>query len=241
MRRSFTIALMVFFWLFIALYVLRLNYLESQARQIKDIYENLVEKLARSINSAYFQWSTMYECAVENRFEEIEKWLKDLKQNYPMVEKVEIAKVEKIDFELYKITSSASKLVFHMRVCNDDASLCLTDRIALLIVDAQPLLEELGITQIKIADHGEDFAFGLKYKRAIPVMDHPSWMVLIVSSVTAFLLSLLLAYRRKLRHLVKESNLRKTQQALLDITERYLQGTKIEQMYQFLLEKAIEA
>ncbi|MEN3007876.1 diguanylate cyclase [Pseudothermotoga sp.] len=39
----------------------------------------------------------------------------------------------------------------------------------------------------------------------------------------------------------KESNLRKAQQALLNITERYLQGTKIEQMYQFLLEKAIEA
>ncbi|MCS7174442.1 cache domain-containing protein, partial [Pseudothermotoga sp.] len=39
----------------------------------------------------------------------------------------------------------------------------------------------------------------------------------------------------------KELHLKKAQQALLDITEKYLQGAKIEQMYQFLLEKAIEA
>ncbi|MCS7174126.1 hypothetical protein, partial [Pseudothermotoga sp.] len=241
MRRSFIIALTVFLWLFVALYMLRLNHLEFQVRQIRSTYEKFVKRTASNVSASYFQWDTMYECVSENKSEELEKWLEDLKHSYPMVEKAEIVEVEKIDFELYKITSSSSKLVFHMAVCNDDASLCLTDRIVLLIVDAQKLLEELGISQIKIVDRGKDFVFGLKYARTIPVMDHPSWAVPITSSATVFLLSLLFESRRRLKALVKESNLRKVQQALLDITERYLQGTKIEQMYQFLLEKAIEA
>lgn len=47
--------------------------------------------------------------------------------------------------------------------------------------------------------------------------------------------------KNKMKHLIKETSLKRVQKAILEIVEKYLVGTKVEEMYQFLLEKAIES
>lgn len=241
MFKKVFIILMVLLWSFVLVYFIGLKGFEDRLDQIKKFYEMRARDLAKNVSVGYFQWRVMYECALNNREEELQFWFEDLKNNYTEVEEIKILELNNVDFELFKIDSSGVKLHFLMRICDDTVSTCLSDRVALLVVNAQALLENIGVDEIRISEKGEDFCFGLKYERIKPIMNLTSYFVTILGALVAALVSILLEIKTKMKYLIKEANLKRVQKAILEIVEKYLVGTKVEEMYQFLLEKAIES
>ncbi|MCX7813551.1 MAG: hypothetical protein N2250_07900 [Pseudothermotoga sp.] len=71
MRRSVLIVIAVFFWLYLILYFFELGNFKSWLNQIRESYVNHIDRLARLISSAYFQWDTVQQNVVGCRTEEL--------------------------------------------------------------------------------------------------------------------------------------------------------------------------
>lgn len=241
MRKIILITLSVVLWLTLSLYFVRLTQFKKHVDEIAEVYQKHAEDLGRSISYAYFQWDEMYDYIFKDNKKELEKWFEILKEDFPLVEKIEVVDLDNPDFEVFSISASDTKLVYLMRVCNDEVAVCLPDKGVLLVADAQILLDDLGVRHIKIDEQGNEFAFGLRYKKLEPIMDSSSWMLVLSSGMAALFLSVFIESRRKMKALEKESTLMKIQQAIVELMSEYLKKRKIEELYQLLLEKAVEA
>lgn len=223
-----------------SLYFVRLVQFEKHVDEIAEVYWKHANHMGLIISRAYFQKNELYDSISERSDKQFERWFEVLKEDFPLVEKVEVVDLDNPDFKVFSISASDTKLVYLMRVCNDEVSVCLPDKGVLLVVDAQTLLDDLGVRQIKISEQGDEFAFGLRYKRLEPIMDFSSWMLVLSSGIAALFLSVLIESRRRIKALEKESTLMKIHRALVELMSEYLKKRKIEELYQLLLEKAVE-
>lgn len=241
MKKAFLISLIAFVYIFTSVYLFRVHHLKSQTEYVKNFYGKYVEDFAKKLSVGYFQWNTMYECVVNGKETELRKWLNQLKRDFPQVESVELVELPHQDFEFFEISSSGKKLRVFFKVYNDDLSEHVPDAGFSVILDAQGFLEEMGVGFLKLVENGEDFAFGLKCERVEPIMNGTSLAVVLVGTFVVYsFVSFVERQKSLLSDLEKEARVSKTLRAVLEVLEHYLKGTKVDELYQFALEKAMK-
>lgn len=245
MRRTILVGTVVFALLALLLYAFHSKYLYSRINGIKQIYQKRIADLTSTISLSYFQRDRVYLYVVQNRFEELKSWLDQVRQYYPYIERIEFLDIDRTDFDLFKLFSSGTKIHVIMKIYNGDASLYVPNKVAFLILNAQNILEQVDPSGLlKIASTGKDFVYGLKYQFAKPILLWLAYIVILVVGLGFLFFGLYLHtkynLKLKLSVLERESTLRKVNEAILEITNILLQKEPSENIYQILLQKAIE-
>ncbi|HQI94511.1 MAG TPA: hypothetical protein PLM78_08140, partial [Fervidobacterium sp.] len=62
----------------------------NQLDMLKTYFVAQTDFFAKSISAGYFQWDEMYDAVINNNFDFIDEQVKDIRKNYPRIEKVEI-------------------------------------------------------------------------------------------------------------------------------------------------------
>lgn len=244
MRHNVFISLTLLVLFVLLLYVLHFEQLSSRISKIKQSYQKRVLEVARSVSLSYFHRDRVYSFVVLNRLEELNVWLEQVKIYYPYIEKIDILDIDQIDFDLFKISPSGTKIHVFTRIFNGDASLCVPDKVAFFTLNAQSILDEVDPSGfLKIVDVGIDFVFGLKYQFVKPILLWVFYIALLVGGTAVFILFLYLHTRYNLRSrtltLQRESTLRRINEAIVEMTNIFLQNELKEDIYTIILEKAV--
>jgi len=217
---------------------------EQRLSLIKSTYQTKVEELARAISLGYFQWNHMYLTVMQNQTSEIERQFRDIKESFPQVKDIQLVEESSLDMPLYKITSNKLDLILTFKICDDDAKRFIEDRVVLVTVDAQEILNALEVREIKVAERGREFVYGLTVRRVkLTLVDLLITMFCIVGALFSYFGALFLKIRIKLQ---AEQHLKKVLerqhgivQVLLEVSVEFLRR-QVEDEYDYWLKKAIE-
>ncbi|MGJ8454779.1 diguanylate cyclase domain-containing protein [Pseudothermotoga sp. U03pept] len=211
---------------------------------VKSIYQMKVEELAKAISLGYFQWDYMYSAVIENDIKEIEEQFHNIKKRFPQVKDVQLVEESSLDLPLYRIESHKTELLISFKIYDDSMTRFIEDKVALAVVDAQEILNTLEVKEIKIAEKGREFVYGLTVQRVkLTFVDLLIAMFCIVGAFFSFSGALLLKARTKIKveqHLKKElEKQHRITQTLLEVTMEFLHR-QAEDEYDYWLKKAIE-
>ncbi|MGB9900687.1 MAG: diguanylate cyclase domain-containing protein [Pseudothermotoga sp.] len=202
--------------------------------------------IAETLSKIFFEQPTMYE-AVLNDAEIYVNWkMSEIKTKYPNVVK---ATIEQFDAEkiasmqnyLISFENEDIKLIF--KIYDEERSNHIPDKAAIVVINAEQLLQSLGFTDIDLCADGQFSIGGIKCK---PKRGFLSLQELILSgTVTVFFVSLyqLMNVFRKMKEerFYSDRLLRKAlfQEAMLEFTRLILKG-KTHDASQYILEKAVK-
>lgn len=239
--RRFVLPLVVFIIALSFMVFVNMRHTSIRLRSDAEVFKSVVELISNSISASYFQWSSMYEAVLKG--ENVEKLASDMADIFPMVKNVRFQKVENEVFEIHKIFSEDGELFVKFKIYNDDLSAFVEDRIAVVQIDVNKLLELLNMDHVVITSRGSPFAFGLRAKVSTLPIDGFSIFVSILAALTSWMYSSLKEQKYKLlRELEHKEELQKRSfvfEALNDITREMLLGAS-ESAYQLILKKAVE-
>lgn len=245
MRKSILFSIAIFVPLILFLYIFHLQQLSQRVNSLKKAYQNRILELARSISIGYFHRDRVYSFVVQDRFEELKAGLDQVKVYYPQIEKIDVLDYDELDFHMFKILPAGTKIQVITRILNGDASLYVPNKVASFVLNAQVVLDELDPSGLlKIGDVGRDFVYGLKYRFAKPILLYVIYIALLFTGLSALFLGLYVQTKHNLRSrtqiLQKESTLRKMSEAIVEITNVFIQNELSDDIYQRILEKAVE-
>jgi diguanylate cyclase (GGDEF)-like protein len=215
---------------------------DEQLELARSVYVSKVEDLLKGISSGYFQWNHMYTLLSEEAIDDIEKQFDDLKEDFPAIIGLELAKADQSDFDLFLIGSSGLHLTAKFKVFNEDMSEEILDRVVLVEIDSQELLYSSGIRNIAISDTGEDFVCGLRFvrtKSSVSFFSALGSLLIAFTSVSVLKWSVTrtrLSLERQMRE--RSEDQRRALEAIVELTGELLEG-EAAKLYQTLLEKAI--
>ncbi len=238
MPRTFPILVAVLVFLL----VLATVYLHDRASarlHAKESANNLirfVDDYARNVSLSQLHESVVYEILSFGSSEKIDFWLEEFKNSLPLVEAVEVVHFPD-DFGAVTIQSASKKILIHLGVYDDSGKIRSDSVVVLLTVDAQRVLDLLGIKDLRIASEGEDFAYGLKYAFTEPIMNGSSVLMSALVGLASYLVILAIDFRRRLS---AEEKLRNLNEALISISAHFLSGKDRQQLFQLILEKALQ-
>ncbi|MFN4190212.1 MAG: GGDEF domain-containing protein [Pseudothermotoga sp.] len=243
MKYFFTF-LVFFFLALILLYTIRQTERLRQVEALKPFYKSMIESNLKCISLSYFQWDAMYNAIEMNLQGRLQEYFDELTFYYAYVENVQIEPVEKVDFEIYQISSEEGKLNVLFKVYNDDKTEYIKDKAVSAIINPQIILESLMIDWIKISPVGKDFVFGLKYVPTRSVIDVTCVLGSFLIAVLSIFYVLFNETRSKLkmiRRSKKEEEIeREINQTVLELSVNLLKHYENEEVYQKMLEKMIQ-
>lgn len=244
MKKSIFVFVLSFVITFLLIYFVKQREINDQVEKLEKIYTAKVEEIVNSISLGFFQWDKMYEAAIKNDIELMEKWLEEITTHYTALVDIEIVPVDSLDFDLYSITSENDKLKVLFKIFDDNATEFVKDKAVMAFLNAETLLESLGIDWLKISSQGIDFAFGLKCELTRPLVGLHSLLIPILIALLPALGMNVIESRTELRFEQRlrrdEEFQRKTMQAVLDLSVDLLRRHNDDSVYQQMLEKMIK-
>lgn len=238
MPRTFPILVAVLVFS-LALFVMYLHDRASSRSYAKDSANSLtrfVNDFARNVSLSQLHESVAYEILNSGSLEKIDIWIEDLKSSLPLVEAVQVLRFQN-DFGAIRINSANKKLLINLGVYDDSGKIPLDSVVVLLTLDSQRVLDLLGIKDLRIASEGEDFAYGLKYAFTQPIMNGSSVFISILVGLASYLIILAIDFRRRL---FAEEKMRNLNEALISISTHFLSRKDKQQLFQLILEKALQ-
>lgn len=244
MKKSFFTFSIVFLLTFVLIYSIKQDQRQEQINTIKQLYKSKVQDNLTSISLAYFQWNFMYNIVEKDLKDKAQELFEEITFHYPYVESVQIIPTEKMDFEICQINSYDDKLKVQFKVFNDDMTEFVKNKVIVVTINPQMILESLGIDWIKISSVGKDFAFGLKYQITKSVVDYTCFLISFLSAALFVMYISFSESKRKLKVEEKSKEEEKLQkkinQAILELSMDLLKHHENEQIYQRMLEKMIQ-
>ncbi|MEN3009123.1 sensor domain-containing diguanylate cyclase [Pseudothermotoga sp.] len=222
------------------LILLNLRYARTYLERSSETFKGFVELLANAISARYFHSDTTYKL-VSLPGTNAERLFSDIAEEFPVVEKVHLEENEAEKFAPYRIEGGKENLFIKLVIYNNDTTDYVIDKIAVVQLNVQRILQLLNLDHIVITSRGFPFAFGMNAKATIPLIDPLS----IVASLS--IAAIILMYRRireykikiELDHKKKLERKTLILESLNDITREMLMGAS-ESAYQLILKKAVE-
>ena len=214
----------------------------NQLDMLKTYFVAQTDFFAKSISAGYFQWDEMYDAVINNNFDFIDEQVKDIRKNYPRIEKVEI--VEGMPPEkMYEISNDGMDMIIRLKILNDSMTQYVPNRVAVVELPAQSFLNLVPNVPIKLSESGKPFIYDLKYKRLVRFSDLTIPLFFFVTTIMVFLLILVSFERHRINveKRVSESleSQRKSLQAINEFTQAVLKDI-LQPSYQYMIEKAVE-
>ncbi|MFN3691749.1 MAG: diguanylate cyclase domain-containing protein [Fervidobacterium sp.] len=194
--------------------------------------------LAKSMSSAYFQWDEIYQAVVNNDTKFLESQIKSMKKEYEELIDATIVNLPPTlaASKPYLIYSNDNLIFFSFNIYDSEGIKVIKDKLVIVKIDPEKILENLGIKNINISQNGRIFTYNLRYTKKT------DWVDFVVFSTALFVsFSLIAIYL-----LFMEMKLRKAEEvhknalkAIAELSQLVLKG-ELELSYQALLENAVK-
>lgn len=245
MKKPLFIFLLAFLITYVLIYSIEQNIRVKQIEMIKKFYISKIHDNLMYISLSYFQWNTMYDILKGDLQQDPQRFFDEMSSYYPFIENVQIIPTEKMDFEVYDISTDGDKLKVQFKVFNDDVTEYVKDKVVSLTINPQMILDSLMIDWIKISTAGKNFVFGLKYQTKRSVIDLTSPLLSFLTGAFFAGYISLNEMKKKLKieqESKKEEQLqRESNQTIFEISIDLLRQYENEEIYQKMLQKMIKA